>query len=129
MLPGAASHQGWSGLFQHWPVYAVVASGVLGTVLLQAAFAAGPLAASQSALLIVDPMASITIGIELFGEQLRSSPPAIVLQALFLGGMFTGVVLLSRWAPPEMEARAKRSPHLVGAGGVVGSGRPAAGPT
>jgi drug/metabolite transporter (DMT)-like permease len=123
------SRQGWSGLFQHWPVYAVVASGVLGTVLLQAAFAAGPLAASQSALLIVDPMASITIGIELFGEQLRSSPVAIVLEALFLGGMFTGVVLLSRWAPPEMEARAKRSPHLVGAGGVVGSGRPAAGPT
>jgi len=117
------SHQGWSGLFQHWPVYAVVASGVLGTVLLQAAFAAGPLAASQSALLIVDPMASITIGIELFGEQLRSSPAAIVLQAVFLGGMFTGVVLLSRWAPPEMEARTKRSTRLVTAGGD-----PAAGP-
>jgi drug/metabolite transporter (DMT)-like permease len=122
------SHQGWSGLFQHWPVYAVVASGVLGTVLLEAAFAAGPLAASQSALLIVDPMASITIGIELFGEQLRSSPVAIVLQALFLGGMFTGVVLLSRWAPPEMEARAKRSPRVVAARGAVGRGDPTAGP-
>jgi drug/metabolite transporter (DMT)-like permease len=122
------SHQGWSGLFQHWPVYAVVASGVLGTVLLQAAFAAGPLAASQSALLIVDPMASITIGIELFGEQLRSSPAAIGLQALFLGGMFTGVVLLSKWAPPDMESRAKRSPRLVSARDAVGSPDPAGGP-
>lgn len=112
------AHQGWSGLFEHWPVYAVVVTGVLGTVLLEAAFAAGPLAASQSALLIVDPLASIAIGIELFGEQLRNSPVAIVLQALFLGGMFVGVVLLSRWAPPEMEARAKRSPRIVPAGGA-----------
>jgi drug/metabolite transporter (DMT)-like permease len=111
------AHKGWSGLFEHWPIYAVVASGVLGTVLLEAAFAAGPLAASQSALLIVDPLASIAIGIELFGEQLRSSPLAIVLQILFLGGMFAGVVLLSRWAPPEMEVRAKRSPRTVVTGG------------
>lgn len=111
------AHEGWSGLFEHWQIYAVVASGVLGTVLLEAAFAAGPLAASQSALLIVDPLASIAIGIELFGEQLRSSPAAIVLQVLFLCGMFAGVVLLSRWAPPEMEARAKRSPRPVAAGG------------
>ncbi len=110
------AHEGWSGLFEHWPIYAVVASGVLGTVLLGAAFAAGPLAASQSALLIVDPLASIAIGIELFGEQLRNSPAAIVLQILFLGGMFAGVVLLSRWAPPEMEARAKRSPRVVPTG-------------
>jgi drug/metabolite transporter (DMT)-like permease len=110
------AHEGWSGLFEHWPIYAVVVSGVLGTVLLEAAFAAGPLAASQSALLIVDPLASIAIGIELFGEQLRNSPGAIVLESLFLGGLFAGVVLLSKWAPPEMEARAKRSPRVVAAG-------------
>ncbi len=111
------AHEGWSGLFEHWPVYAVVASGVLGTVLLQAAFAAGPLAASQSALLIVDPLASIAIGIELFGEQLRSSPIAVALQALFLGGMFVGVVLLSKWAPPEMKARDKLSTRVIRTGG------------
>jgi drug/metabolite transporter (DMT)-like permease len=114
------AHHGWSGLFEHWPIYAVVVSGVLGTVLLEAAFAAGPLAASQSALLIVDPLASIAIGIELFGEQLRNSPAAIVLEILFLGTLFAGVVLLSKWAPPEMEARAKRSPRIVPAGGPEG---------
>ena len=73
------AHDGWSGLFVHWPVYGVVVTGVLGTVLLESAFTAGPLAASQSALLIVDPLASIAIGIELFGEQLRNSPVAIFL--------------------------------------------------
>ncbi len=107
------AHHGWSGLFLHWPVYAVVASGVLGTVLLEAAFAVGPLAASQSALLIVDPLASIALGVELFGEQLNNSPIAIAFEALFLGAMFTGVVLLSRWAPPEMVARTGRSPRVL----------------
>jgi drug/metabolite transporter (DMT)-like permease len=113
------ARDGWGGLFLHWPLYGVVATGVLGTVLLESAFAVGPLAASQSALLIVDPLASIAIGVELFGEQLRSSPVAIVLQAVFLGAMFLGVVLLSRWAPPEMEIR-KRRPPGVTAGGVTG---------
>jgi len=107
------AHEGWSGLFEHWPVYAVVVSGVLGTVLLEAAFAVGPLAASQSALLIVDPLASIAIGIELFGEQLRNSPPAIALEVVFLAGMFAGVVLLSKWAPPEMVMHNRRSPRPV----------------
>jgi drug/metabolite transporter (DMT)-like permease len=113
------AHDGWGGLFLHWPVYAVVVSGVTGTVLLESAFAVGPLAASQSALLIVDPLASIAIGVELFGEQLNSSPLAIVLQVAFLATMFAGVILLSKWAPPEMEARAKRSPRLVAPGAAV----------
>ena len=95
------AHEGWRGLFLHWPVYAVVVSGVLGTVLLQAAFTAGPLSASQSALLIVDPLASIAIGIELFGEQLNNSPAAIASEVVSLAVMFVGVVLLSRWAPPK----------------------------
>jgi drug/metabolite transporter (DMT)-like permease len=107
------ARDGWGPLFLHWPIYGVVATGVLGTVLLESAFAVGPLAASQSALLIVDPLASIALGVELFGEQLRSSPVAIVLQALFLGLMFLGVVLLSRWAPPEMETRKRRPPSVV----------------
>jgi hypothetical protein len=107
------AHDGWGGLFLHWPVYGVVVSGVLGTVLLEAAFAAGPLAASQSALLIVDPLASIAIGIELFGERLNSSPLAITLQVAFLAAMFVGVVLLSKWAPPHMAVPTKRSPRVV----------------
>jgi drug/metabolite transporter (DMT)-like permease len=115
---------GWIGMFAHWPVYAVVGSGVAGTFLLEAAFAAGPLAASQSTLLIVDPLASIAMGVELFGEQLASSPVAIAFEVVFLLVMFAGVVLLSRWAPPAMEAHVKRSPRTVPVGGssVPGDG-------
>ncbi len=117
-------HEGLLRLFLHWPVYGVIVTGVLGTILLQTAFTAGPLSASQSTLLIVDPLASITIGIELFHEKLNHSPAAITVQVVCLSAMFVGVVLLSRWAPPAMEARAKRSPRPVPIGtaatGVAG---------
>jgi drug/metabolite transporter (DMT)-like permease len=98
------SAQGWLALLVHWPLYAVVASGVLGTILLEAAFAAGPLAASQPAILIVDPLASIALGIELFGEQLRTTVPALTASALGLVVIAAGVVLITVWAPPSIEA-------------------------
>jgi drug/metabolite transporter (DMT)-like permease len=98
------SQSGWASLLVHWPLYAVVASGVLGTILVEAAFTAGPLAASQPALLIVDPLASIALGVELFGEQLRTSVPALTVSAMGLAVMATGVVLISVWAPPVMTA-------------------------
>src|ERR1035438_4962700 len=56
------------------PVYLLAANSVLGTCVLDAVFAAGPLAAFQSALLIVDPLASIAIGVEPFEELLNNSP-------------------------------------------------------
>ena len=68
------ARSGVLGLLTHWPLYAMIATGVLGTVLLQGAYAVGPLAASQATLLIVDPLASIALGIELFHEQLRTGP-------------------------------------------------------
>jgi drug/metabolite transporter (DMT)-like permease len=98
------SAQGWLALLVHWPLYAVVASGVLGTILLQAAFAAGPLAASQPAILIVDPLASIALGVELFGEQLRTTAPALIVSALGLVVIAAGVVLITVWAPPSVAA-------------------------
>ena len=41
--------------------------------LAQNAFHAGPIAASQTALVMVDPLASLAIGIGLFGDDLRTS--------------------------------------------------------
>ncbi len=105
------SQSGWMALLTHWQLYAVVASGVLGTILLQAAFAAGPLAASQPAILIVDPLASIALGIELFGEKLNTSTPAIIMSVIGLLIMAAGVVVISAWAPPVMTA-GKRKPGV-----------------
>jgi len=49
------AHSGLLGVLVHWPLYAMIATGVLGTVLLRGAYAVGPLAASQATMLIVAP--------------------------------------------------------------------------
>jgi hypothetical protein len=98
------ARSGVLGLLVHWPLYAMIATGVLGTVLLQGAFAVGPLAASQATLLIVDPLVSIALGIELFGEQLSTGPGYVLGAVVSLAVLGAGVVLLSIWAPPVMTA-------------------------
>jgi drug/metabolite transporter (DMT)-like permease len=98
------AHSGLPGLLTHWPLYAMIATGVLGTILLQAAYAVGPLAASQAPLLIVDPLASIVLGIELFHEQLRTGPGYVFGAVVSLAVLGAGVVMLSIWAPPVMKA-------------------------
>jgi drug/metabolite transporter (DMT)-like permease len=98
------AHSGLPGLLTHWPLYAMIATGVLGTILLQAAYAVGPLAASQAPLLIVDPLASIVLGVELFHEQLRTGPGYVFGAIVSLAVLGAGVVMLSIWAPPVMKA-------------------------
>jgi drug/metabolite transporter (DMT)-like permease len=117
------ARDGWSAVFVHWPVYSMVVTGVLGTLLVEAAFTAGPLSASQPALLIVDPLASIALGIQLFGEKLNSSPLAISMSVLGLVVMATGVVLITLWAPPTMTPRRKALPQGTSVGeDVAGAG-------
>lgn len=94
---------GFPGMFAHWPVYGLVVTGILGTVLTQAAFNAGPLSASQPAMLIVDPLASIILGVQIFGEHISHTAPAVLGSTLSLIIMCVGVVLMSRWAPPSIE--------------------------
>jgi hypothetical protein len=98
------SKDGWIHLLYHWPLYALVITGIIGTVLVQASLSVGPLMVSQAALLIVDPFSSILLGIELFDEHVNTSPAAITGAVLSLMLMGLGVVLMSRWAPPVMEA-------------------------
>jgi drug/metabolite transporter (DMT)-like permease len=98
------AHGGLLAVFMHWPLYAMIATGVLGTALLQGAYAAGPLAASQAALLIIDPLVSITLGVELFHEQLSSDPGHVLGAIVSLAVLGAGVVMLSVWAPPVMTA-------------------------
>ena len=46
---------GLVGTLERWPVYALVASAVLGSVLEQAALQVGPLSVSQPLIVVVDP--------------------------------------------------------------------------
>jgi drug/metabolite transporter (DMT)-like permease len=85
----------WVSLFVHWQTYGLVVFGLAGLFLTQNAFHAGPLAASQSTLVLVDPLASILFGIALYGDSLRTANPWGPLEALSLLVMFAGAVFLS----------------------------------
>jgi drug/metabolite transporter (DMT)-like permease len=88
--------QGWSGVFLRWPPYALAVSGLAGMFLMQNAFRAGPVTASQSTIVIVDPLASIVIGIGLFGDRVQTAGGRGVGEALALIVLFFGVYSLAR---------------------------------
>ena len=83
-------------MFLHWETYALVACGVGSLFLAQNAYHAGPIAASKTALVLVDPLASLAIGIGLFGDALRTSGVYGPLEALSLLVMFIGVASLAQ---------------------------------
>jgi drug/metabolite transporter (DMT)-like permease len=86
-------------VLEHGAVYGVVITGVIGTVLTQAALHVGPLAVSQPIMVIVDPFVSIVLGIWLYGEHFTGASYTIVVGALGFAAMVVGVVFLARTAP------------------------------
>ena len=88
--------RGWSTVFVHWPPYALAACGLAGMFLAQNAFHAGPVTASQATLVIVDPLASIAIGIGLFGDKVMTEGVRGPGEALALIVLFIGVFSLTR---------------------------------
>ena len=107
---------GWGHVFLSWPPYALAVSGLLGMFLAQNAFRAGPVTASQSALVIVDPLASIAIGIGLFGDQLQTSGGRLVGEVLAMMVLVVGVFSLAR-SPLVVEVKREEGedPHLLSA--------------
>jgi uncharacterized membrane protein len=85
----------WIMLYRHWQTYALALFGMLGVFLTQNAMHAGPIVASQSTLVLVDPLASILIGIGLFGDNLQTSGAAGPLEALSLLLTFAGAFSLA----------------------------------
>jgi drug/metabolite transporter (DMT)-like permease len=85
----------WIHMFVHWQTYALAVCGLASVFLAQNAFHAGPIAASQTALVLVDPLASLAIGIGLFGDNLRTSGVYGPLEALSLLIMFVGAAFIA----------------------------------
>jgi drug/metabolite transporter (DMT)-like permease len=88
--------QGWGHVFTHFQPYLLAVSG-LGTVfLLQNALHAGPITASRTTLVTVNPLLSIVLGVSLFGDVLRGGVLWILLEVLTLTVLVVGVVVLTR---------------------------------
>jgi drug/metabolite transporter (DMT)-like permease len=89
-------HSPWYMFLTQWHVYAMAVTGLLAVFLAQNAFHAGPITASQAALVIVDPLASILIGVGLFGDTIHTSGSRAPLEIAALVALFAGVFVLSR---------------------------------
>jgi len=86
---------GFGHLFTDWPLYAMVAAGVLGMFLTQSAMNAGQLIAAQPGLTLSDPLISVLWGVLVFHETVR--------QGWYIAGelgsaavIVAGVVMLAR---------------------------------
>ena len=88
--------RGWGHVFSTWTPYGLAAIGLVGTFLAQNAYHAGPVTASQSALVIVDPLVSIAIGIGLFGDHVQTSGGRLVGEVLAMLVLIAGVFSLAR---------------------------------
>ena len=110
---------GWVHVFGNWDPYALGLTGACGLFLLQSALHAGPIAASRTTSVIVNPLASIVIGVTAFGERLRPGPGFVTLDVLALTVMCAGVVVLIR-SPLVGGLSGTRSDEYLGTDPIVG---------
>lgn len=93
---------GWVGLFTSWPVYGVMACGLVSFFLLQTALGSGPLIAAQPGLTGSEPIVAVIWGVVVFGEHMRGGLWSIgaAAGAVVIGG---GIYLLTRSLSNEVE--------------------------
>ena len=94
---------GLLGVLEHWPVYALIASGVIGSVLQQAALQVGPLSVSQPLIVVVDPAVAIVLSVWIFDERFAESVAQKSVAAVAFCVMALSVTVLSRTAPTDLE--------------------------
>lgn len=103
--------QGAGVVFSGWSPYVLVVVGALGTYLASNAFQAGPLAASQPALTMMEPLVASLLGITLFGEHVRHSAPDLLGEAALLVVLVVSVVLLCRSPLVALDVHGRARPE------------------
>jgi hypothetical protein len=98
------SQFGVAGMFAHWPVYALAASGAATEVLEQATLHVGPLSVSQPFLVIVDPIMSVVLSVWIFDEYFTENALRLTLGSASFVLMCAAVAVLTRTAPASMSA-------------------------
>ncbi len=88
--------RGWGQVFTHFEVYMLAVTGIGTVFLLQNALHAGPITASRTTLVTVNPLVSIVLGVTLFGDKLRVGGLWTSLQVVALAVLVVGVVVLAR---------------------------------
>jgi hypothetical protein len=96
---------------EHWPLYALVASGVVGSVLQQAALQVGPLSVSQPLIVVVDPAVAIVLSVWIFDERFTVGLVRRIIAAVAFCVMALGVTVLSRTAPSDLDRSVSLKPQ------------------
>lgn len=78
-----------------WPIWALVLSGVAGTVVNQRAYRTAALSASMPILNVVDVMVALGFGLAVFREVPGHSPAALVAELVALGCVVSGLRTLT----------------------------------
>ena len=104
------SQFGVSGMFTHWPVYALAVSGLIAELLNQAALHVGPLSMSQPFLVIVDPIVSIALSVWVFGETFNPDAVRLAVGSFAFAAMCVAVAVLTRTAPATMDPAPSHAP-------------------
>jgi drug/metabolite transporter (DMT)-like permease len=104
----ALRHDSLLRLFATPDPYLIGLTGAVGLFLLQGALHAGPITASRTANVVVNPLVSIVIGTTAFGERLHGGAAAVALDVVALAVLCGGIAVLGR------------SPLVTGEGGAAG---------
>jgi hypothetical protein len=107
----------------NWSPYVLLVSGAVAFFLVSNAFQAGPLAASQPGLTIVDPLVASVLGVFLFRDHIRHDPAEVLGEVVALMVLVVGVVVLSRsqLVQGDPAERAEVRPDTVGEPRPVGA--------
>ena len=88
--------EGWGHVFTRAQPYLLAVTGIGTVFLLQNALHAGPITASRTTLVTMNPLISIVLGITLFADRLRTGSVWIPLELAALAVLVAGVVVLAR---------------------------------
>lgn len=88
--------EGWGHVFVHAQPYLLAVTGIGTVFLIQNALHAGPITASRTTMVTINPVLSIVLGIALFGDKLRVGPGWVTLEVVGLALLVVGVVVLAR---------------------------------
>jgi hypothetical protein len=106
-------HTGVLGTLADWPVYALTATALSGMLLVQIAFASGPLPPAVAAMSVTNPVASFVLGILAFDAPAPRDPG--VLSAIAVSGVLItlGVVGLANASSTRRLYRATSADPLT----------------
>jgi drug/metabolite transporter (DMT)-like permease len=97
---------GFVAVLTSWPVYSLAAAALLALWLMESSFSAAPLHASLPGITAGEPVVGILLGVVVFGDVIRITPPLIALQAVGIVALVVGVILVAR-APALSDIRAR----------------------